>query len=49
MWWVWDGEWVDCPFEGAYTGMGVYWQYITVIPKLNKVVTHKSVLCDRTS
>ncbi len=38
MWWVWDGERVDCPFEGAYTARGAYGQYITVIPKLNMVV-----------
>ena len=49
MWWVWDGERVACPFEDAFTGRGAYGQYITVIPKLNMVVAHKTVPRDRTS
>ncbi len=49
MWWVWDGDQVTCPFEGAYTGRGAYGQYITVIPKLNMVVAHKTVPSDRTN
>ena len=49
MWWVWDGEQLTCPFEGAYTARGAYGQYITVLPKLNMVVAHKTVPRDQTS
>jgi CubicO group peptidase (beta-lactamase class C family) len=49
MWWVWDGDRVDCLFEGGYTARGAYGQYITVIPKLDMVVAHKTVPRDRTS
>ena len=49
MWWVWDGGRVTCPFGGAYTARGAYGQFITVIPKLNMVVAHKTLPRDRTS
>lgn len=42
MWWVWDGEKVRYPFNGAYTARGNKGQYITVIPLLRMVVAHKS-------
>ena len=42
MWWVWDGPYANGPFEGAYTARGAYGQYITVIPKLDMVVAHKT-------
>lgn len=42
MWWVWDAPRSDGPFEGAYTGMGAYGQYITVLPKYDMVVVHKT-------
>ena len=48
MWWVWDGDRVECEFEGAYTGRGAYGQYITVIPKADMVVAHKTVPEDQT-
>jgi CubicO group peptidase (beta-lactamase class C family) len=43
MWWVWDGEHATGPYEGAYTGVGAVGQYITVLPKLDMVVAHKTV------
>jgi len=49
MWWLWDGPLVECEFEGAYTGRGAYGQYITVIPKLDMVVAHKTVPQDQTA
>ena len=49
MWWVWDGPKVECVFEGAYTGQGAFGQYITVVPKLDMVVAHKTVPDDRTA
>jgi CubicO group peptidase (beta-lactamase class C family) len=42
MWWVWDAPNSPGPFEGAYTGMGAGGQYITVLPKLDLVVAHKT-------
>jgi CubicO group peptidase (beta-lactamase class C family) len=43
LWWVWDGKWNTGAFEGAYTGRGAVGQYITVLPKLDMVVAHKTV------
>jgi CubicO group peptidase (beta-lactamase class C family) len=43
MWWVWDGEHAQGPYEGAYTGVGAVGQYITVLPALDMVVVHKTV------
>jgi CubicO group peptidase (beta-lactamase class C family) len=43
LWWVWDGKWSSGAFEGAYTGRGAIGQYITVLPKLDMVVAHKTV------
>jgi CubicO group peptidase (beta-lactamase class C family) len=42
LWWVFDGPWRQGPYEGAYTGMGAGGQYITVLPKLDLVVAHKT-------
>jgi CubicO group peptidase (beta-lactamase class C family) len=42
MWWVWDAPNSPGPFEGAYTGMGAGGQYITVLPKLDMVIAHKT-------
>lgn len=42
MWWVWDGEHAQGPYEGAYTGVGAWGQYITVLPALDVVVAHKT-------
>ena len=43
LWWTWDGPWSTGPFEGAYTGRGAVGQYITVLPKLDMVIAHKTV------
>ena len=42
LWWVWDGPDAVGPYEGAYTGLGAVGQHITVIPKLDLVVAHKT-------
>lgn len=42
MWWIWDGEDATGPYEGAYTARGAFGQYITVLPKLQMVVAHKT-------
>ena len=42
LWWVWDGPAATGAFEGAYSGIGAGGQYITVIPKLDMVVAHKT-------
>ena len=43
LWWVFDGPWNSGPYEGAYTGIGAIGQFITVIPKLDLVVAHKTI------
>ncbi|MEX2270692.1 MAG: serine hydrolase [Vicinamibacterales bacterium] len=43
LWWVWDGPSAKGAYEGAYTGIGAVGQYITVIPKLDMVIAHKTV------
>ena len=42
MWWVWDGPDAIGPYEGAYTARGAWGQYITVLPKLDMVISHKT-------
>lgn len=42
LWWVWDGPTAVGPFEGAYSGRGAIGQYITVLPKLDLVIAHKT-------
>ena len=42
LWWIFDGEHARGPYEGAYTGIGAGGQYITVLPKLDLVVAHKT-------
>lgn len=42
LWWLFDGPEAKGVYEGAYSGMGYGGQYITVIPKLNMVVAHKT-------
>ncbi|HUR00367.1 MAG TPA: serine hydrolase, partial [Gemmatimonadaceae bacterium] len=42
LWWVWDGDWAKGAYEGAFTGLGAVGQQITVIPKLDMVVVHKT-------
>jgi CubicO group peptidase (beta-lactamase class C family) len=43
LWWVWDGPSAKGPYDGAYTGRGAVGQFITVFPKLDLVVAHKTV------
>jgi CubicO group peptidase (beta-lactamase class C family) len=42
LWWVWDGPFATGPYQSAYTSMGSYGQYITILPALDMVVAHKS-------
>jgi len=44
MWWLVDNFHHDPVFEGAYSATGYGGQFITVIPKLNIVVAHKTKL-----
>ncbi|MEE8377108.1 MAG: serine hydrolase [Candidatus Aminicenantaceae bacterium] len=44
MWWVWDGPKAGPHFKGAYTASGAYGQYITVLPVLDMVIAHKTVV-----
>ena len=46
MWWVWDGKNVNYPFNGAYTARGYRGQNITIIPELDMVVAHKTIVKD---
>ena len=41
MWWVWQDPDADGPFVGAYTYIGSYGQFLTVLPKLDMVVAHQ--------
>jgi CubicO group peptidase (beta-lactamase class C family) len=45
LWWVWDAPnavgAITGPYEGAYTAMGAFGQYITVLPVLDLVIAHK--------
>lgn len=34
------------PYQGAYTAMGAYGQYITVLPFLNVVIAHQVAFDD---
>jgi CubicO group peptidase (beta-lactamase class C family) len=43
LWWVWDGHHGEGPLAGAYTAMGAFGQYITVLPALDVVIAHKTV------
>jgi CubicO group peptidase (beta-lactamase class C family) len=42
LWWVWDAPNSPGEFAGAYTGMGAFGQYITVLPQLAMVIAHKT-------
>ena len=42
MWWVWDGPKATGAYEGAYTARGAIGQYITVLPALGMVISHKT-------
>jgi CubicO group peptidase (beta-lactamase class C family) len=47
LWWVWDGKLATGAYEGAYTGLGAVGQHITVIPKLDLVIAHKTATGQR--
>jgi CubicO group peptidase (beta-lactamase class C family) len=42
LWWVWDKPFDTGGYEGAYTAWGAFGQYITVLPKLDVVIAHKT-------
>lgn len=42
MWWVWDAPASKGPFAGAFSAKGAGGQYITVLPALDMVITHKT-------
>ena len=44
LWWIFDpaGNWPE-PLKGGYTASGASGQFITVVPKLDMVVSHKVV------
>jgi len=41
MWWL-AGDSADSLLKGSYTAIGAYGQFITVIPKLDMVIAHKT-------
>ncbi|WP_420573515.1 DUF2306 domain-containing protein [Kordia sp.] len=44
MWWIFDRFYDNPDFEGAYSATGAFGQYITVIPKREVVVVHKTTV-----
>lgn len=44
LWWVFDGPQAVGSYESAYSGRGAGGQFITVLPKLDLVVAHKTNL-----
>jgi CubicO group peptidase (beta-lactamase class C family) len=42
LWWVWDAPYNKGVYEGAYTASGAFGQFITVLPKLDLVIAHKT-------
>ena len=51
LWWVWDApSWpnvVTGPYQGAFSAIGAFGQYITVLPAGDMVITHKVDTDDR--
>jgi len=51
LWWVWDAPiWpgtMTGPYQGAFTAIGAFGQYITVLPAMNMVFAHKVDTDDR--
>jgi CubicO group peptidase (beta-lactamase class C family) len=44
LWWTLDGpRFRGTPLEGAYTASGAAGQFITVVPRLDAVIVHKTV------
>jgi CubicO group peptidase (beta-lactamase class C family) len=45
LWWVFDpARWAGSPLEAAFTASGAFGQYITVVPRLDLVIAHKTVV-----
>jgi len=45
LWWIFDSpQYQGTPLEGAYTASGAYGQFITVVPRLDMVVSHKTAV-----
>ena len=44
LWWVWDGPRATGEWVGGFTAMGAYGQFITVLPRLDLVVVHKTAV-----
>jgi CubicO group peptidase (beta-lactamase class C family) len=42
LWWIWDVPYSNDAYEGAYSATGAYGQFITVLPKLDLVVSFKT-------
>ncbi|HEX6432088.1 MAG TPA: serine hydrolase [Niastella sp.] len=42
LWWVWDSPYNKGVYEGAYSATGAFGQFITVLPKLDVVISHKT-------
>jgi CubicO group peptidase (beta-lactamase class C family) len=42
LWWIWDKPYNTGNYEGAYSATGAFGQFITVIPKLDLVIAHKT-------
>jgi CubicO group peptidase (beta-lactamase class C family) len=42
LWWVWDGAAATGAFAGAYSATGAVGQFITVLPKVDLVIAHKT-------
>ena len=40
-WWTWDDPDPRSPFHGAYTYIGSYGQYLTILPAMDMVVAHQ--------
>jgi CubicO group peptidase (beta-lactamase class C family) len=47
LWWVYDAAGSSDPLAGAFTAWGVGGQYITVVPKLDMVIAHKTYTAGR--
>jgi CubicO group peptidase (beta-lactamase class C family) len=47
LWWVWDPFGPADPLAGAFTAWGIGGQYITVVPRLDMVVAHKTDTVNR--
>ena len=42
LWWIWDAPYNKGAYEGAYSATGAFGQFITVLPKLDLVIAHKT-------